>query len=114
VALDLPAVSAGEGVLAGRARYIDGFGNVLTGITRAQLISVFGDRDPAQIVASVGGADIGELCSYYSQRPKGTLMAVLNSWDRVEVSMCEGRAADCFIDRSIEEFVVELREAGKR
>jgi len=114
VALDLPAVSTGKGVVAGRARYIDGFGNVLTGITRAQLTSVFGDLDPAKIVASVGGAEIGELCSYYSQRPKGTLMAVLNSWDRVELSICEGRAADRFSDRSFEELVVELREGGKR
>ena len=112
--LDIPVVSAAGGVVAGRARYVDSFGNILTGITRAHMISSFGDCDPGQIVASAKGVELGRLCSYYTQRPKGTLMAVLNSWDRVEVSVCEGRAADRFDGGSIEELVLELRGAGGR
>jgi len=114
VTLDLPPVEVGAGRIAGRARYVDDFGNVLTGITADHLRSAFGDMDVRRIVAAVDGDGLGALCRYYSERSPGTVMALLNAWDRVEVSVCEGRAADRFAGRPLHDVVIELRAKGGR
>jgi S-adenosylmethionine hydrolase len=106
--LELPPVAAAAGRVSGPARYVDRFGNLLTGITAEHLRSAFGRSDPGRIAAAVDGIDLGALCAYYSERPAGELMAVLNSWDRVEISVREGRAADRFAGKDPLEVNVEL------
>ena len=114
VTLDLPQVEVSAGKVTGCARYVDDFGNLLTGIAADHLGSAFGDLDPGRISAAVDGTDLGTLCHYYSERSESTLMALLNAWDRVELSVCEGRAADRFVGRPLNDVVVELRaEAGR-
>jgi S-adenosylmethionine hydrolase len=114
VSLDLPQVEVSAGKVSGCARYVDDFGNVLTGITTDHLMSAFGDLDPGRIGATVDGDELGTLCRFYSQRSGGTLLALLNAWDRVELSVCEGRAVDRFAGRPLNDVVVELRAEGGR
>ena len=112
--LDLPPVEVGAGRITGRARYVDDFGNVLTGITGHHLRSAIGDMHAGRIAATIDGDELGALCRYYSERSPGTVMALLNAWDRVEVSVCEGRAADRFAGRPLHDVVIELRAKGGR
>jgi S-adenosylmethionine hydrolase len=114
VLIELPAVDVGGGKISGRTRYVDEFGNLLTAITESHLRAAFGETERGRIGAAVDGIDLGPLCAYYSERPPGTLMALLNAWNRVEVSVCEGRAADRFAGRDLDDLVVELREYGGR
>jgi hypothetical protein len=113
VTVELPSVKTAEGVVSGPARYVDGFGNILTGITRRHLETGFGDVDPGRMAVTAGGEEVGVLLDYYSRQPAGTLMAVLNSWDRIEVSVCGGRASDRFAGRPLGELTVELRAASE-
>lgn len=109
VSIDLPAVDIGGGRISGCARYVDDFGNLLTAITGQHIRSVFGETDSGRIGAEVDGIDVGPLCAYYSERPQGSLMALLNAWNRVEVSVREGRAVERFAGRRLDDLVVELR-----
>jgi S-adenosylmethionine hydrolase len=110
-AVDVPAVerSIADGRIAGRGRYVDSFGNILTGITVGDIQRVFKRYAPADIHAVVEGQDLGTLCDHYAQRPDRSLMAVVNSWNRVEVSVNEGRAIDRFAGKRPEELCVELK-----
>jgi S-adenosylmethionine hydrolase len=110
VTLDLPPVETGAGRITGRGRFVDDFGNILTAITANHVRSVFGDVEPGRIVVSADGIELGALCAYYSERPAGTLLALVNAWDRVEVSVREGSAVDRFAARPPDDLVVELRE----
>jgi S-adenosylmethionine hydrolase len=106
--VDVPVVSVNDNFVSARARYVDTFGNVLTGITTAHLKRAFGSRHHDRVRAVVEGVDVGPLCEYYGSRPAGTLMALVDSWDVVEVSVSEGRAIDRFPGRAAGEISVEL------
>jgi S-adenosylmethionine hydrolase len=112
--LAIPPVHISPGKITAVVRCHDDFGNLLTAITAEHLRAAFGDADPASVAATVDGTDLGTLCRYYSERPAGTMVALVNSWDRVEVSVCEGRAADRFPERPPDGLVVELRTAAGR
>jgi len=94
--IDIPPVEVRAGSITARGRYVDSFGNILTGISRGHLQHAFGAAAPGEIRAAVEGQDLGALCDHYEQRPGQSLMAVVNSWDRVEVSVPQGRAIDRF------------------
>jgi S-adenosylmethionine hydrolase len=108
VALDVPPVEVGAGRISARARYVDDFGNILTAVTRDRVNEAFGGAAPGEIVCTVGGVEAGTLCRYYSERPAGELMAVLNSWDRLEVSVRDGSAAERFESARVCDLAVEL------
>jgi S-adenosylmethionine hydrolase len=107
---DTPSVSleAGTGRITGTGRWIDHFGNVLSDIPGPTVRRVLGD---AAFTVSVGGLDIGPLRRTYADGAKGELIALLNSWDRVEAAVCEGRAVDRLGGRDTAQirFVLEAR-----
>lgn len=109
VTINVPAVRVDEGRVHAPARYVDSFGNILTGITGNHLRAAFGETALEGIRASIDRIELGTVCRYYGERPCGSLMAVLNSWDRIEVSASERRAIDRFIGRRLEDLTVELR-----
>jgi S-adenosylmethionine hydrolase len=112
VTVGVPPVRVDTEYVTAAVRYVDPFGNLLTGITVEHLRAAFGKTAPADIRAAIDGRDIGALCRYYGERPAGSLMAVLNSWGRLEVAACERRAFDHFPGRRPEELAVELRRVA--
>lgn len=108
-AIDIPRVRVEPSFTSAKARYVDSFGNILTAITKRHLKAAFGETDLGGVCATIDGHDLGKLCRYYDERPTGSLMAVLNSWDRVEISECGRRAIDRFAGRKVEDLTVELR-----
>ena len=107
---DVPGVSIdGSGRSAcvrATGRMIDRFGNILTDVPRAVLEHVFGT---ARCRVMVNGSDAGWLRTTYADGEMGELIAILNSWDRVEAAVREGRAADRFPGADAGEIVFELR-----
>jgi S-adenosyl-L-methionine hydrolase (adenosine-forming) len=90
---DVPSVSVDGGHVRGTGRYVDHFGNVLSDIPRAVLDRVFGG-EAARVAVRVGGRDLGPLRNTYVDGHPGELIALLNSWDRVEAAVNGARAID--------------------
>jgi len=83
--LDEPDVASGK--VSGVIVTVDTFGNLISNIDR-QLIAGF--REP---VAHIAGREIGMLQTYGRAEP-GTYLALVNSFDVVEVARAEGNAAE--------------------
>lgn len=108
---DVPSVSIESGTdprIHGTGRMIDRFGNILSDIPLAAIDRVFGTR-PCRV--TVHGVDAGPLRRTYSDGARGELIAIINSWERVEAAVCEGRAADRFAGIDATGIHFELRGA---
>ncbi|MFH1755215.1 MAG: SAM-dependent chlorinase/fluorinase [Candidatus Latescibacterota bacterium] len=90
--LTVPIVECAKHRIEGYGRYIDRFGNILTGITGDQLEDVFGDDAFNCVTVHVGERSIRGVRHCYADEPRGTLMVILNSWNILEVSVSQGRA----------------------
>jgi S-adenosylmethionine hydrolase len=89
---DVPSASLDGEVIHGRARYVDGFGNVMTDIPEALVRRL--SRDLTGIRVSVAGHDAGWLRSTYAEAKERELVALVNSWGLVEAAVNGGRAID--------------------
>lgn len=105
--LEIPPVTVGDNVVAGPARYVDSFGNILTAVSGSCLRSAFGES-LENIRARINQIDLGPLREFFGEAGRGTLAAILNSWDVVEISETQGRAADRFPGLGPGELKVEL------
>jgi S-adenosylmethionine hydrolase len=94
--LSLPEVEVREGRVRGQARYVDDFGNVLTNIAGRDLTRAFGDTAFDAMRVNVGGREILGVVDYFSRGAPGELLAILDSWDLIELSVNRGRAVDRF------------------
>ncbi len=83
--LDDPEVSAGK--VTGTIITIDAFGNLISNID-ASLIKDF--REP---IAHIAGHQIPTLATYGRAKP-GDLLALINSFDVIEIAKSEGSAAE--------------------
>lgn len=83
--LDEP--SAAPGKITGTIITIDAFGNLISNI-EAAMIADFGEP-----VAHIAGHEIAMLSTYGRAKP-GDLLALVNSFDVVEIAKAEGSAAD--------------------
>ncbi len=86
---DVPSTSVDAGRISGAGRHVDRFGNVLTDIPRRLVEQVFPSLD-CRVTA--GGIDVGPLRRTYADVAPGELLAILNSWDLVEVAARGARA----------------------
>lgn len=107
----LPPVEVGDGFVRGAGRYVDTFGNIVSNISVRDIAGAFHTRGHREIVAGIEGRGVGPLYEYYSQAPAGTLMAVVNSWNLVEISANRTRASDVFSCERVEDLSIELRAA---
>lgn len=107
--IEIPAVEVEPGRVSGRARYVDSFGNILTGISGTHLRRAFGDSPTGVVCARVGPDDLGPVRDYYDQARPGALLVIRNSWGVLEVSVTQGRAVDKFGKKPWEDLTVELR-----
>jgi S-adenosylmethionine hydrolase len=90
---DVPSVSLEPGRVTGTGRMIDAFGNILTDIPGTVVQRALG-AGPCRV--RVGGVEAGPLRSTYTDGAPGDLVAIVNSWDRVEAAVREGRASERF------------------
>jgi S-adenosylmethionine hydrolase len=110
--LAIPPVVTGKNRIEAYGRYIDRFGNILTDITGDHLTEIFGANPPARIRARVGETIIDGVHSCYVDEAPGTLMAVLNSWNRIELSVSRGRADEALSVTRAKEIRVILELTG--
>jgi len=78
--------------IEGSIIYIDVYGNLVTNITRNHINRLKGNRKTVYLC----GKEIGEPQPSYSIRSKGSPLAILGSFDHLEVAVNEGNAAQLY------------------
>ncbi|MDH3217337.1 MAG: SAM-dependent chlorinase/fluorinase [Candidatus Krumholzibacteria bacterium] len=97
--INLPEVELSEGQVAGSNRYVDSFGNIFTNISGHHLRKAFADHPLERIRVTVDNrVEVEGIHHYFAQGREGNLMALLNSWNLIELSVNGGRAIDRFAD----------------
>ena len=95
--VSVPRVEIAKGAVLGAVRYVDSFGNMLTGISRAHIERALGRAALETIRVTVDNrVEIRGLRAFFAEGRRGALIALLNSWDMVELSVNGGRAIDRF------------------
>lgn len=87
--LRIPKVEKQEREVRGEVIAIDRFGNLLTNICGTDLPLYC----PSTIITHVAGAQLIGLSQYYSEHPPGTMLSLIGSSGRLEVSQNIGNAA---------------------
>jgi S-adenosylmethionine hydrolase len=72
----------------GEIVYIDGFGNLFTNITAQDLAGLSKNN----LACSLRGISIHGLASHYAAAAPGDLVALINSWEVLEIALCQGNA----------------------
>jgi S-adenosylmethionine hydrolase len=88
VKLAIPQVARQDRRIEGEIVYIDGFGNLFTNVLEHDLTGFPGDR----LDIAVRTATIHGLSRNYASAREGELVAVLNSWDMVEIAAYKDNA----------------------
>lgn len=85
--LDVPVAVEEAGLIAGEVLRVDRFGNLITNIERAALTRLGPD-----VVVRVGGQTLQLLSAYGDARP-GEVVALVGSFERLEIAVNGGSAA---------------------
>ena len=101
--IDIPEPRVTRKGLTGEVIHIDWFGNVITNLPR-DLLEPLADRGPLQI--HIKGKRISGLKAAYAEAREGELMAILDSFDLLEISLPGARAGDAL--RAVKGDKVEL------
>lgn len=87
VRLTLPVPVRRGTALHAEVIYVDRFGNLVSNVP--------GDAFPPERVSiSIGDARISGLATSYAAAARGTLVAVVNSWNLIEIAVRDGSARD--------------------
>lgn len=82
-----------RGMISGRAVYVDTFGNIITNINGEYLSKAYGGTVPYEdITIRLAGKTIKGIKKYYEQCEQGELMALIDSWDCLEIAVNRGNA----------------------
>jgi S-adenosyl-L-methionine hydrolase (adenosine-forming) len=87
--LELPEPRVGAGEVAGEVIHVDHFGNLVTSISSAVLAEI----GTSETVVVVGTGHEVPLVGSYADVAPGAPLAVVGSWDQVEVAVRNGSAA---------------------
>jgi S-adenosylmethionine hydrolase len=83
-----PAVTMTSSAMQGEIVYIDGFGNLFTNITAQQLQAFPKEK----LAFNLRGIVIQGLASHYAAAGAGALLALINSWEVLEIAVNLGNA----------------------
>jgi S-adenosyl-L-methionine hydrolase (adenosine-forming) len=83
-----PALTVTSTAVQGEIVYIDHFGNLLTNIGAGQLQAFAKDK----LAFNLRGIVIGGLASHYAAAGAGGLVALINSWEVLEIAVYQGNA----------------------
>jgi len=89
--LTLPEPCQKGEILKGEIMRIDNFGNLITNIKAKILKDFLGSKKP---VIHIDKYKITEICSTYSNRDRGKLLALINSSDYLEIAVNLGKASE--------------------
>jgi S-adenosylmethionine hydrolase len=90
------SVSQGPGLLTGAVIYIDGFGNLVTNLSRGRVEAFAGRAPQGRLSVRLGRRPPIRLCGTYGDAPAGTTLALFGSFGMLEVAQREGNAAKFF------------------
>ena len=90
VQLALPKPQVTEEMVIGHIIWIDSFGNLVTDISREILESLEGQNG---VVIHVGSAKIDHFNRSYAESEIGEVLAIIGSFNRLEISINQGNAA---------------------
>ena len=99
--LTLPRPYLKDDFLKGEIIRIDHFGNLITNISARELKDFLGGKKPA---INLGGYKISEICSTYSDKDKGELIALINSSNYLEIAVNMGKASE-YLGKSPDEII---------
>ena len=94
IRFDVPRAHEEGGKLVGEVHHIDHFGNLITNISREDLVSFAGADRLSRLHVAIKQTAIQALQRFYADAPSGKLAAVLNSDGWLELFCNQGRAAD--------------------
>ena len=92
IAPDLPQASVWKNTIRGQIIYADHFGNLTSNISAEILKEVFPERHE-KLKIRIGDKTISGLSSFYNQKTKGSIGAIINSWNMLEIFCNNGHAA---------------------
>jgi len=87
-------VHRSNGTLHGEVLHIDGFGNVVSNISAEDLRGLGVCEGDALQVRLGGKSFTVRLCGAYGEVPRGELLAIIGSHDRLEISVNQGSASE--------------------
>ena len=90
VQLAIPKPQVTEKMVIGHIIWIDSFGNLVTDISREILESLEGQNG---VVIHVGSAKIDHFNRSYAESEIGEVLAIIGSFNRLEISINQGNAA---------------------
>jgi len=88
--LPFPEATHKGGELHGQVVYVDHFGNLVTNVSRSALEGFSG----AKLSVTIRAIHVRGVATSYSSAQPGQLVAVVNSWDLLEVAVRDGSARD--------------------
>jgi hypothetical protein len=88
--LSRPSIQPGE--IEAHIVHVDRFGNLITDLKKAELLSWLSEGNRAHIQA--GPVEINRLSRYYAEVEPGQPLALISSSDRVEISVNLGSASE--------------------
>ena len=87
--LQVPEPRREAGTIRGQVIYVDHFGNLITNVPRSLLTNFPGEASSI----SIRGTRVSGLSPSYAAVPSGRPVAVVNSWDHLEIAVRDGSAA---------------------
>ncbi len=86
--LDWPQIIKTETLIQGEVLYIDGFGNLITNVRARDLSGL----QPETLLISLGSITIHGLAPNYASAREGEYVALIDSWELLEISTFRGNA----------------------
>lgn len=112
VRLEFSAVTKRRGKVLGEVIHVDGFGNIITNISKQELESV---RKGDSVIIRLGKKNLQtRFCNTYGDVDKGKTLALIGSHDFLEIDRNQESAAQSFKTRVGEKVVVYLSPSGYR
>jgi S-adenosylmethionine hydrolase len=87
--LQVPEPRREAGTIRGQVIYVDHFGNLITNVPQSLLANF--PAEPSSI--SIRGIRVAGISPSYAAVPSGEPVAVVNSWDHLELAVRDGSAA---------------------
>ena len=91
----VPAKRRGNS-LQGKVIYVDGFGNLVTSIDRAALDAFAASFRAARLLVKIDSGAAMEILQAYADAPTGASLAILGSFELLEIAIRDGSAASHF------------------
>jgi S-adenosyl-L-methionine hydrolase (adenosine-forming) len=85
-----------DDLLIGNVIYVDGFGNLVTNLTRERVERFAGQRRADKLAVKVGRHPLLKLYGTYGEVPVGAPLALFGSFAMLEVGLRDGNAANYF------------------